>query len=246
VAAAARLFDLFAGAAIELEKIYNPGQPRWPAGAPASQGGRFAPAGPASGAPPNSAPSSAPPSSSSGSEATPGVGHNEGPPLDELPDIPVEDPGVEKLRNIVARAVALWLLKRGVAMLVPGVGEAIAIIGTAVWLYQKLPYINAFLEKPQTLEELQTRANDPKEGYQIHHIVEQTPTGKEGFPKEKIESPENKVRISTIRHWEISSWYSTPNGEYKGMSPREYLRGKNWEERRNFGIKALKDFGVLK
>lgn len=38
----------------------------------------------------------------------------------------------------------------------------------------------------------------------------------------------------------------TPNERYDYLSPREYLKGKSWDEKRNVVIQALIDFGVLK
>ena len=38
----------------------------------------------------------------------------------------------------------------------------------------------------------------------------------------------------------------TPNKSYGGLSPRDYLRDKSWDERRQVGLEALKQFGVLK
>jgi hypothetical protein len=54
------------------------------------------------------------------------------------------------------------------------------------------------------------------------------------------------VRISTLKHWQITGWFMTPNEDYGGLSPRAYLRGKSWEERRRGGLRALVDHGVLK
>jgi len=34
--------------------------------------------------------------------------------------------------------------------------------------------------------------------------------------------------------------------KFGGLSPREYLRGKSWTERRRVGLDALTEFGVLK
>jgi hypothetical protein len=45
---------------------------------------------------------------------------------------------------------------------------------------------------------------------------------------------------------EITSWYMTKNKAYGGLSPREYLRGKDWAERTSVGVDALIDHGVLK
>jgi hypothetical protein len=61
-----------------------------------------------------------------------------------------------------------------------------------------------------------------------------------------ILSPENLVRIPRFKHWEINSLYMTKNKDYRGLSPREYLRGKPWAERVGSGLDALKLHGVLR
>lgn len=38
----------------------------------------------------------------------------------------------------------------------------------------------------------------------------------------------------------------TPNERYGGLSPREYLSDKDWDERAKVGREALILFGVLK
>jgi hypothetical protein len=67
-----------------------------------------------------------------------------------------------------------------------------------------------------------------------------------GFPESKINGPDNLVRIPTLKHWQINAWYQKKNDQFGGLSPREYLRDKSWEERRRIGIDALSRFGVLK
>jgi hypothetical protein len=67
-----------------------------------------------------------------------------------------------------------------------------------------------------------------------------------GFPKERVDSGDNLVRIPTYRHWLINAWYQTPNPSFDWLSPREYLRGKSWEERRRIGLDALIALKVLK
>ncbi|MGH6838400.1 MAG: hypothetical protein ACREDT_06305 [Methylocella sp.] len=66
------------------------------------------------------------------------------------------------------------------------------------------------------------------------------------LPDELIDGPDNLVRIPTLKHRDIFGWYSRPNDQFQGLSPRDYLRGKDWEARRKVGIDALIDFGVLK
>ncbi len=163
-----------------------------------------------------------------------------------MPDIPDLMPSSVQVRNAVIRNVASWLLRRGVVALIPGVGEAAMIVQAGIWLYQALPYLDAYVQQPQSLQQLQDAVNDPQPGYDIHHIVEQTSARQSGFSDTEINSPENTVRISTLKHWEISAWYSRRSDEFNGLSPREYLRDKSWAERLDVGRKALIRFGVLK
>jgi hypothetical protein len=59
------------------------------------------------------------------------------------------------------------------------------------------------------------------------------------------------VGILCLTNWQINSWLSKPNDKYldaegNAMSPRDYMRGKTWEERYEFGLYDLRKFGVLK
>ena len=38
---------------------------------------------------------------------------------------------------------------------------------------------------------------------------------------------DSRLSIPTLKHWEINAWYSTPNEDFNGLSPRDYLRGKS-------------------
>ena len=77
-------------------------------------------------------------------------------------------------------------------------------------------------------------------------MTEQTPAENEGFPRSLIDGPDNVVRVPRLKHWKINSWYSSANREFGGLTPREYLRGRSWEEKRKFGIQVLIDEGILK
>jgi hypothetical protein len=106
--------------------------------------------------------------------------------------------------------------------------------------------IKASLDEPKTLKELHDAVDDPKPGYQIHHIAEQKAAEDDDFSRKEIDARDNLVRIPAMKHREITTWYQTPNKDFGWLSPREYLRGKDWKTRHNLGIEKLIDFGVLK
>jgi hypothetical protein len=135
----------------------------------------------------------------------------------------------------VIREVLNWLREHGEQ-----------IIEAASWLDEFYPAIRSYFDPPKTLQELQEAVPRPQKGYDIHHIVEQTSAEQDRFPRLIIDAPSNLVRIPRMKHWEINGWYGRPNKEYRRLSPREYLRGKDWAERRRVGLKALIDHGVLK
>lgn len=107
------------------------------------------------------------------------------------------------------------------------------------------PYVSAYFDPPKSLEALQAAAQSPPEaGYDDHHIVEQA-TAIADSEAARINAPDNLARIPTIKHWELNSWYQTPIREFYGLSPRQYLQGKSWEERRRVGLMGLRRTGVL-
>ncbi|ODR96954.1 hypothetical protein AUC70_14405 [Methyloceanibacter stevinii] len=61
----------------------------------------------------------------------------------------------------------------------------------------------------------------------------------------RIDSRENLVSIPTFKHHLVTSWYMRKNDKFDGMSPRDYLKDKEWEVRNNVGLRALVRFGVL-
>jgi hypothetical protein len=100
-----------------------------------------------------------------------------------------------------------------------GLTNAGEYIAKTSWLYNAILYINSYLDAPKSLEELQAGASTSRLGYDVHHIVEQSSAAEAG---------------------------QTRNPDYGDLSPREYLRGKDWDERRRVGLDALAKVGVLK
>jgi hypothetical protein len=156
------------------------------------------------------------------------------------PIIPRERPPTASERNDVARATARWLAQRWLAQ------EQRHVVEGADWFSEYEPSVQAYLDSPKTLQELQHAVSAPKPGYDIHHIVEKTSAEQDGFPKLMINAPENLVRIPRFKHWEITGWHMTKNDAYKGLSPRDYLRGKAWADRIGVGLDALILHGVLR
>ena len=161
----------------------------------------------------------------------PTLGHNSG-----NYDIPPDRPEDSRERTGAIRAAARFLAK------IPGpVGRAAALLTIfegASWLRQHQAEIETQLDPPKTLGELQDAVNVDRPGTQKHHIVEQGPAEKEGFPRSKIDAPDNLVRIPKQKHQEISDFYSRRNVKdtrFDGQSPRDWLRNRSWEERREFG-----------
>jgi hypothetical protein len=101
------------------------------------------------------------------------------------------------------------------------------------------------------LEELQKDFGRPSvSGYHDHHINEKDAAQKDGFSRDMIDGPENIVRIPKRKHEEITGWYIKENRKFRNdrgepISPREFLRGKSWQDRRRIGLEALIEFGVL-
>jgi hypothetical protein len=149
--------------------------------------------------------------------------------------IPKQRPPTAQERNAVAREIARAFVKYG--------GHAIEGIS---WLDEYELLVEAYLDPPKSLEELQHAVSTPKKGYDLHHIVEKTSAEQDGFPRSMIDGRPNLVRISRFKHWEITGWYMRPNEDYGGRTPRDYLRGKDWGERIKVGLKTLIRHGVLK
>ena len=116
----------------------------------------------------------------------------------------------------------------------------------APWIMAYAPEILSNNDPPRSLSELQQDVGISKAGYEDHHIVEQTSAARDGFPRDLIDSPENLVKVPTLKHREITSWYSKPNDGFGGLTPCEYLQSKSWDERYRIGIEQLIDKGVLK
>jgi hypothetical protein len=172
---------------------------------------------------------------------------SESPPLEAPPTVPEDEPDTTPALNDFAKAAAYWLARAALKEVAnPLVGTFINLIEAAYWSSKVAPYIRAYLDPPKSWEELHRAVSSPAKGYDIHHIAEKTSARKAGYPRYMIGGAENLVRIPTLKHWQITGWYMTANDDFAGLSPREYLQNKNWNERMRVGRQALEKYGVLK
>jgi hypothetical protein len=156
------------------------------------------------------------------------------------PDIPKQRPANAQERNRIAKQMAKAGRRPNVAAII------VDLIKDTPWAQEIRGTVTSYWDEAKTFEELREAANSSAPGYDIHHVVERASAEQDGYSRSKIDGSDNLVRIPRIKHWEINSWYATKNKDFGGVSPRDYLRGKSWEEKDAIGRKALIDAGVLK
>lgn len=175
---------------------------------------------------------------------SPSIGHNQGPPL-EPPEVPQQMPATRDDRMGFVRAAAEWVRIAG--RHTPLVGAYFESLDQVEEINRLTAIIKTANDPPASLEELQARVRPSSEaGYHDHHNVNQHEENRRKFGDAQIDSPENLVRIPILRHLDINGWFSRPNDEFGGLSPRDYLRDKDWDEQAAVGLRALRKFKVLK
>ena len=191
-------------------------------------------------------------------ETRPGIGNS---PLDEegKPKLPIDRPATTKELNARGKVMTNRLgpqVRSGVKSKAQALGEFARESGAGDWLGTQFGRFLSQFDAPKPLDDLiaAEKNNDPPRsiGYETHHIVEvhrnsDNPlANSNNFSSDELESDLNKVRIPYYGHRAISDFYATPNGRFGGLSPREYLRGKSWDEQYQFGLDVMREFGVLK
>jgi hypothetical protein len=139
---------------------FNPDEPRVPAGS--ADGGRWTSEG-GNGAVISDATPEWKPGNQYAANNTPGIGHNQGPPLEEPPEIPSKPPTTVKAFNNFLKAATYWLA----AAEKVAAARFLGALQRVYWLTQGLQYIYAYLYPPKTLEELRQDALNPQPGYNI-------------------------------------------------------------------------------
>ena len=111
--------------------------------------------------------------------------------------------------------------------------------------------LNAALQPPETLEELQQEPIENILGYEQHHIVEQNPDNLakkiiEKFGQDMLDDPSNLVWIPRLKHELINAYYSSKTEETGDLTVREYLNELDFDEQWEEGLRIMRKFGVLK
>nr|WP_225413134.1 hypothetical protein [Stigmatella hybrida] len=97
----------------------------------------------------------------------------------------------------------------------------------------------------KSMREFKSAMGSAGEGKNWHHIVEQTRSNVERFGPEALHNTENVMVVEAGVHVKISAYYSSKQKFTGGMVVREWLRTKSYAEQREFGLKALQQFGVI-
>jgi hypothetical protein len=219
-----------------LERKYSPDQPRVPAGNP--DGGQWTDGSPSGGLglfqiKPRE-------------QRTEGVQLAGEPPIGDSPDqpppIPPTRPKKSADRTRFLRAAANWL--KGASKVRADIFAG--AMNNVEWLKDYHDLIHAARDEPKSYEKLQDGVGRHRRGYDDHHVVEQTWAEYFGFARSQIDDPSNLVSIPRLKHYQITGWYAARNERFGGLSPRQYLSDKSWDERMRVGREALVIFKVLK
>jgi hypothetical protein len=133
-----------------------------------------------------------------------------------------------------------------------GIGR---VVDSTSWMKDQVPNIVAEVDfyqgAPYDLQDLIDDAKGPSQpGWQDHHIVEQGPQNDDLSPEEKqlIDDPEDIVRVPRYTHQQLTNYYRNvdDNPPCNGLTPRQYLRGKSFEDRYQFGLNVLRKMGIIK
>lgn len=99
----------------------------------------------------------------------------------------------------------------------------------------------------KTFYEAKKALGSPGEGNAWHHIVEQSQITKSGFDPTQIHNTNNLIAVDKATHAKISGYYNTSTFQFtNGLKVRDWLAGQSFEAQYEFGLKVLRDFGVIK
>ncbi len=99
-----------------------------------------------------------------------------------------------------------------------------------------------------SFDDLKEYMGSPGSGNAWHHIVEQSQIGRSGFSSNQVNNVNNIVSVphgkGTV-HAQISGFYSSKPDFTNGMTVREWLSGKSFDEQFEFGLGILRKYGEV-
>jgi hypothetical protein len=82
-------------------------------------------------------------------------------------------------------------------------------------------------------------------GNEYHHIVEQGGDNSDNFTPEQLQSTKNIIPLPGPIHDLVSAHYSSEYDD-SGKTVRDWLSGQSFDEQYKYGLKALRDLGIVK
>lgn len=98
----------------------------------------------------------------------------------------------------------------------------------------------------EKLRDTMQHADKAGDGKAWHHIVEQNPSNLSRFGSEAIHNTNNIIALPHGKgsiHALISGHYSSKATFTNGLTVREWLRSKSFDEQYNYGVNILKYYG---
>lgn len=120
--------------------------------------------------------------------------------------------------------------------LIPGFGEDEAVM-------EGIEAVEGF----ETFGEFKSAFGSAPDGFQWHHIVEQTPANLAQFGPRAIHNPSNLTLVPEELHigrGSISAYYSGKDTFTGGLTVRKWLGPQSFESQRNFGLQILEQYGI--
>ncbi len=82
-------------------------------------------------------------------------------------------------------------------------------------------------------------------GKDWYHIVEQSQIEKSGFSPQSIHNTDNIIALDHDIHMKVTGDYNSKQFDFtNGLSVREWLSGRSFEDQYNFELQVLKMFGA--
>ncbi len=125
-------------------------------------------------------------------------------------------------------------------LLVKSAATAIAKVGA-----------KAFVEETaergfRSFAEFKQEVGPARPGFEWHHIVEQHSQNVSVFGAEAVHNTGNLIEAPYDAHRALSGFYSSKQEFTNGQTVREWLKPQSFEAQFEFGLQALKAFGIIK